>query len=481
MDPRINWVLLSNAMLGNFLAGCAGRIFNVSLPTVANALDTDIVGVSWALLAYQLTSIGLALVFGRVGDIHGRERVYGIGYVVFTVSSFLCGLSQSILQLIVFRVLQGVGGAMTQSVGRALAAEAMPDDQAGKAQGLMTAAFHSGFFLGPTIGGLLIDYVHWRGIFFFLVPVGALGAAMTFWNRRHWRNPERRQDVDYLGATLLMASATFLIVLLDRRTRAVLGPEWEALMFVGFVASLVGFFVRENKTPSPIVHLALFKNRMFTFSSISLLVVSTSHALSGFVLPFYLQDILHLSPSFMGILFMSAPIFTVSLAPVTGHVADRIGPRIPATTGVTFMGGSMLLGALLKTDSHWWLPAAMMALGGLGAGLFNSPNHAAMIGSVPRQHRGFANGALQLMFNLGHLLGISFGGLFMTAAFQFYTGRKAAGPTTDDPLAFVASLNYTYGIAVIFVAVAFVTSFMRGPRERAAHEETAVESPKVRS
>lgn len=481
MDPRINWVLLSNAMLGNFMAGSAGRIFNVSLPTVANALGTDIVGVSWALLAYQLSAIGLALVFGRVGDIYGRERVYGIGYIVFTLSSFLCGLSQSVLQLIVFRILQGVGGAMTQSVGRALAAEAMPDDQAGKAQGLMTAAFHSGFFLGPTIGGLLIDYIHWRGIFFFLVPIGVFGAALTFWNRRRWKNPERRQDVDYLGASLLLASTTFLIALLDRRTRGALGSEWQALMVIGFAASLLGFFVRENKTPSPIVRLELFKNRMFTFSSISLLVVSTSHSLSGFVLPFYLQQILHLSPSFMGVLFMSAPIFTVSLAPLSGQFADRVGPRIPATTGVAFMAGSLLLGALLKTNSHWLLPAAMLALGGLGAGLFNSPNHAAMIGSVPRQHRGFANGALQLMFNLGHLLGISLGALFMTAAFQFYTGRKAAGPTTDDPLAFVASLNYTYGIAVLFVAVAFVTSFMRGPKEKGVHVEAVAERHRARS
>ncbi len=464
MNQKINWPLLSNAMLGNFLAGAAGRIFVISLPTVAAALGTDIVGASWALLAYLLSSIGLALIFGRLGDIYGRERVYGIGFIVFTVSSLLCGFAQNIFQLIIFRILQGVGGSMTQSIGRALAAEAMPENQAGKAQGFMTTAFHTGFLLGPSIGGLIIDYVHWRAIFFFLVPIGVVGTILTYWGRKHWQSSGKRQEVDFPGATLLVAATTSLVVLLDRRAQAALGTQGETILFAVFLASIVGFLIRESSTPSPIVNLGLFKNRMFTFSSVSLLAVSTSHSLSGFILPFYLQEILHLSPSFMGLLFMSAPIFTVSLAPVSGHLADRVGPRVPATVGVAIMGASLFLGAFLRTDSHWLLPVAMLALGGFGTGLFNAPNHAAMINSVPRQHRGFANGALQLMFNLGHMLGISLGSFLMTAAFRLHTGISVSAPTTSQPIAFVAALNYTYGVAVAFAAVALVMSAMRGPK-----------------
>jgi MFS family permease len=335
----------------------------------------------------------------------------------------------------------------------------------------MTTAFHSGFLLGPSIGGLIIDYVHWRGIFFVLVPIGALGAILTFWNMKKSENPVKRQEVDYLGATLLVALATSLIVLLDRRAKLILGPQVTLLMTIVFAFSLIGFLIRETKIPSPIVNLALFKNRMFTFSSVSLLVVSITHSLTGFVLPFYLQEILHLSPSFMGVLFMSAPIFTVSLAPFSGHIADRIGPRIPATAGVVVFGTSILLGAILKTNSHWLLPAAMLALSGLGTGLFNAPNHGAMISSVPRQHRGFANGALQLGFNLGHLFGISLGSFLMTITFQLHTGQKIEAPTTDNPAAFVWSLNYTYVISLIFIAIALVTSAMRGPKPSGAQED----------
>ena len=125
---------------------------------------------------------------------------------------------------------------------------------------------------------------------------------------------------------------------------------------------------------------------------------------------------------------------------------------------------SLLLGAFLRTDSHWLLPVAMLALGGFGAGLFNAPNHTAMLNSVPKQHRGFANGALQLMFNLGHILGISLGSFLMTAAFRLHTGISVSAPTTSQPAAFVAALNSTYEVAVAFAAVALITSAMRGPK-----------------
>ncbi|NIO06909.1 MAG: MFS transporter, partial [Deltaproteobacteria bacterium] len=202
MNSRVNYLLLCNTMLGNFLAGLASRIFSISLPTVANALDTDITGVSWALISFMLTSLGLALVFGRLGDIYGRGRLYGIGFAVFAVGSLLCGLAQTVVQLILFRTIQGVGAAMTQSVSRALAAEAMPPDQQSRVQGYMTTAFHTGFLLGPTIGGLIIDYVHWRAVFFVLVPVAAAGSVLALMQRKSFSQTAKKQPIDFLGAFL---------------------------------------------------------------------------------------------------------------------------------------------------------------------------------------------------------------------------------------------------------------------------------------
>src|ERR687897_27073 len=203
MDSRINWLLLINAALGNFMAGTASRIFTVSLPTVANSLDTTIIAISWAVIAYQISQISLSLVFGRVGDIYGRHTLFGIGLVISSLAALMCGLSQNVTQLILFRLFQGVGASMTQSQGRALAMESVPRESSGRAQGYMTTAFHSGVLIGPSAGGLIIDYIHWRAVFFLLIPIGLAGIVLTVIN--YWKgnvpqrsvSSESKDAIDY--------------------------------------------------------------------------------------------------------------------------------------------------------------------------------------------------------------------------------------------------------------------------------------------
>ncbi|MEE9232115.1 MAG: MFS transporter, partial [Nitrospirales bacterium] len=385
---------------------------------------------------------------------------------IFALGSLLCGLSQNILQLILFRTLQGIGATMTQSVARALAAEAVPENQLGKVQGFMTTAFHTGFLLGPTIGGLIIDYIHWRAVFFVLVPVALVGSALAFWQMKSFSQPPRRQPIDYLGAFLLIALTISLILVLDQRIRLALPPVFTIPIYLAFPALLYAFLMRELKFPSPIVNLSLFKIRMFTFSSITLLIVSFTHSMAGLLIPFYLQEVLFISPTFMGILYLSAPIFTVSLAPISGHVADRIGPRIPTTVGVIIVMISVFIGVLLRPDSHWIVPATMLAFTGLSSGIFNAPNHGAIIGSVPNQYRGFASGAINVCFNLAHILGISFTTFLMTLTYQINTGQKAARVIPDDPVAFVSSLNATFFVGFIIGSMALITSLMRGQKRK---------------
>ncbi|MEE9232829.1 MAG: MFS transporter, partial [Nitrospirales bacterium] len=396
--------------------------------------------------------------------IYGRGRLYGIGFAIFALGSLLCGLSQNILQLILFRTLQGIGAAMTQSVSRALASEAMPENQQSKVQGLMTTAFHTGFLLGPTIGGLIIDYVHWRAVFFVLVPVALVGSGLAFWQMKTFSRPTKIQPIDYLGAFLLITLTISLILVLDQRIRLALPPEFTIPIYFAFPALLYAFLMRELKFPSPIVNLSLFKIRMFTFSSITLLIVSFTHSMAGFLLPFYLQEVLHLTPTFMGILFLSAPVFTISLAPISGHVADRIGPKIPATVGVIVMMISVFIGVLLKPDSHWIIPAAVLAFTGLSSGIFNAPNHGAIMGSVPNQYRGFANGAINVCFNLSHILGISFTTFMMTLTYRMNTGQETARVTAEDPTAFVSSLNATFFVGFLIASLALIPSLMRGQK-----------------
>jgi EmrB/QacA subfamily drug resistance transporter len=464
MQKRINYLLLGTAMLGTFFSGTASRIFNISMPTVANSLGTDLIGISWALLAYQLSNIGLSIVFGRLADLWHREKIFALGFMAYSLGSLLCGLSQTILQLIVFRLVQGVGGAMLQSSSRALAAEAVPEELGGRAQGYMTTAHHTGFLLGPTIGGLMIDYLSWRWTFFFLVPIGLAGAALALANPGHRSAGARRHSIDYLGAALVFVTTTALVLLLDRRTFDLVGAPIKGTLAIVFLGSLSALVMHESRTPDPFFNFSLFKIRMFSLSALSLLIVAVGYTLPAFLLPFYLQEVLHLSPSFIGFLFMVPPIATILLAPVSGHLTDRLGPRLPASVGVIFLIASLSLGAFFETDSHWLLPASAIALSAITNGIFNPANSAGMISLMPREHRGFAAAVNHVTFGLGNVLGVALGGLFMTAAFEYHTGLSGVSPTAQNPAGFVAALSTTLLITAGITAIGLLTSAGRGGR-----------------
>ncbi len=468
MNSRTNWLLLSNAALGSFLAGTASRIFAVSLPTIASSLETTIVGISWAVIAYQISQISLSLVFGRIGDIYGRQTMFSLGLVVSAFGALLCGFSQNVTQLVFFRLFHGVGASMSQSQARALAADSLPKESSGKAQGFMTTAFHSGVLIGPSVGGLIIDYIHWRAVFFFLVPIAVAGIVLAAVNHKKGNMPQRpvadaaQPEIDYFGAVLLVATTVALIAIVDYRImEAVAGPLRIGLI-AGFMVLFISFLYRESSTPSPILDLSLFRIRMFTLSSLSLLLVGVAQVMIGFVLPFYLQDILHLSPSFMGLLFISAPIFTVTLSPWVGWATDKVGPRLPATIGIGFMVGAAFLGVLLRTGSHWTLAVAVLALWGLATALFFPPNHTAMISSVPAQHRGVATGAIYVMFGLGTTFGVSLGTLLLTAAFRYYSGDATATPAAANAAVFVKAMNFSFFMSGVMACVAMLCSAMRG-------------------
>jgi MFS family permease len=355
---------------------------------------------------------------------------------------------------------------MIASAARVLAMEAMPEGAEGRANGFMTMSFHGGLLLGPPLGGLVIDVSSWRWIFFLLVPIGVAGIALTaLRTRAHRVAPvERPPAVDYVGAALLVVLTVVLALLVDQRSAEAIGVGQKSIMIVAFALGLVGFLVHQRRAVNPVLNLALFRIRMFVFSVLSLLVFAITSSVLTFLLPFYIQDVLHHSPSFMGLLFLSAPVLTISLAPLAGQLTDRIGPRLPASIGLSVIMAGFVIGILLRVDSHWLLPALLLAATGIGQGFFNTPNQTAIIGSVPREYRGFATGLVQMMFGVGSLLGISLGGVLLTLMFRHYSGIPDATPSADFPGPFVAAMRTTYAACLGLMAVALVASLMRGGR-----------------
>ena len=448
-----------NSVIGVTVAGISTRVFIISMPTLAAALETDILGISWALIVYQMAGIGLGVVCGRIGDIFGHHKIYGFGLGIMAVGSLLCGLAQDVMQLILFRFLQGVGGAMIQSSGRTLAFRAMPPGSEGKAQGLMAMSHQFGFFVGPPIGGLIIDLVHWRGIFFLLFLPSVIGAGLCYMTGRGVAaSPARFQAIDYRGALLFLGLTILVTMLLDQKIVQALGASNHTLLALLFIGMLWGFIAQEKKTPSPMIHLSFFSVPIFGFGSVGLLMCCITQGLTTFITPFYLQDVLKLSPTFMGLIFLAPSLLSMVLSPVSGALTDRIGARFLLILGVLVLMASFVIGANLRADSHWILPATLLSLTGIGSALFNTPSQAVMIGSLPKENWGTAIGIINGIFGLGQMLGISLSGIFLTLAFRYYSGIPGTTPNPGDTQVFVASVNVTYLFALGISVISLLTS-----------------------
>jgi len=454
---NIRRLVLINSILGVTIAGISTRVFMISVPTLASALHTDMLGISWALIIYQMAGIGLGVICGRLGDLHGHHNTYGIGMAMMALGSLLCGFSQNVVQLILFRFVQGVGGAMIQSSGRTLAFKAMPAGSEGKAQGLMAMSHQLGFFLGPPIGGLIIDWMHWRGIFFLLFVPGLVGVALCFINGRGAPlAPTGSREIDYRGAVLFILLTVIATLLFDQKVAKALGANQELLLGAVFLAVFWIFLKHEKRVASPMINIGIFSIPIFAYGSVGLLLSNINQSLTTFITPFYLQEVLKLSPSFIGVLFLIPSVFSMVLSPVSGALTDRIGSRVLLILGVLILMVSFIVGGILRTDSHWILSAILLGLSGIGSAFFNTASQAAMIRALPKEQWGTAIGIINGIFGLGHMLGISLSGILLTWAFRYYTGMAAATPDPANGATFVASMNLTYWIAL---AIAFVPLF----------------------
>jgi len=459
VSEKIRRLTLINSVIGISIAGISTRVFMISVPTLAAALGTDILGISWALIVYQMAGIGLGVICGRLGDIYGHHKMYGFGMGIMAAGSLLCGLSQNVFQLILFRFVQGVGGAMIQSSGRTLAFRAMPRGSEGKAQGLMAMSHQFGFFVGPPIGGLIIDLIHWRGIFFLLFVPSLLGMALCFVTGRSAAPAsEQKQAVDYRGAVVFLGLTVLVTVLLDQKIAEIVGGSGQTLLALLFAVMLWTFISHERKTSSPMINLSFFSVPIFGYGSVGLLMCCITQGVVTFIAPFYLQDVLKLSPTFIGIIFLVPSLLSMVLSPVSGAMTDRIGARFLLIVGTLTQMSAFVIGAKLSADSHWFWPAILLMLTGIGSAFFNTPSQAVMIRSLPKENWGTAIGIINGIFGLGHMLGISLSGIFLTLAFRYFSGIPGTTPDPGNTQVFAASMNVTFLFALAITLIPLLTS-----------------------
>ena len=426
---RYKWIALTNTTLGVFMAVVNSSIILISLPAIfrgigINPLSPGNVGyLLWLLMGYLLVTAVLVVSLGRLGDIVGRVRIFNLGFLVFTIASVLLAADpfrggSGALWLVLWRLVQGVGGAMLFANSAAILVDAFPSDQRGLAMGVNQVAAIGGSFVGLIAGGLL-SIVDWRLVFWVSVPFGIIG---TVWSYKSLRDNGIRTHakIDWWGNVTFAVGLTALLVgiVYGIEPYGTSAMGWTSpLVLTSFliaVAFLAAFFVIELKVLAPMFNLRLFKIRPFFMGSVAGLLAAIARGGLQFMLIIWLQGIwlpLHGynyadTPLWAGIFLLPLTVGFLLAGPISGWLSDRHGARLLSTTGLSVFALSFVGLLVVPTNFSYWVFAILIFVNGVGGGMFSAPNSAAIMNSVPPNERGGAAGIQAAFMNTGMVLSI---------------------------------------------------------------------------
>ena len=458
-DDRYKWIALSNTTLAVLLATLDASITLIAMPDIFRGIHLDpLVPANsfyllWMILGYLVVTSVLIVSLGRLGDMFGRVRIYNLGFVIYTVASLLLTIDwltgrAGADYLIIFRIVQGVGGACLLANAAAIITDAFPANQRGMALGINNIVGVSGMFVGLVLGGLLAP-VSWRLVFLISVPVGLFGTVWAYLKLREISNPQPR-PIDWLGNITFAAGLVCVMVAITYGIRPYGthatgwgSPRVLTLFGVGALC-LISFVLIERRVQDPMFRLPLFRIRAFTFGTLSTFLSAVARGGLMFMLIIWLQGIwlpLHgydftETPLWAGIYMLPLTLGMLVAGPTSGYLSDRFGARWFATGGMIGAAVSFALLLLLPTDFSYPVFAAILALNGISMGMFASPNRAAVMNSLPRGDRGAGGGMNQTfqnsaqVFSIGIFFTLMIAGLSSTLPHAMTTGLEAHGVPT---------------------------------------------------
>ncbi len=449
--PAVRRAALTIAALSAFLTPFMGSAVHIALPAIEADFKIGAVMLSWVANAYLLAAAIALVPAGRAADIYGRRRIFILGNLTFTAASLLCAAAPDLHWLIAARVIQGVGSAMLFATGIAIVTAVYPAHRRGTVLGVNVAAVYVGLSCGPSVGGLLTDWIGWHSVFWSVAPLGALAVYLTL-RRLHGEWAEARgEPFDWPGSLVYGASLAALMLGLSRPP-GILGM---ALIGAGLLA-LVFFAAWELHSPSPVFEVRLFAHsRIFAFSCLAALIHYAATFAVTFLLSIHLQQVKGLSADEAGLVLMCQPVMMALFSPLTGRLSDRIEPRYLSSSGMALTAMGLLMLTWLGTGGGLGFIVACLILMGLGFALFSSPNMNAIMGSVARKHYGIAAGAVGTMRLLGQMFSMGIATLIIAS-------RMGRLSTAAAPALFVESARIAFTIFSGLCVVGIFLSLSRG-------------------
>jgi MFS family permease len=426
---RYAWIVLANTTAAIFMAALDGSIVIIALPAIFRGIDLDplspgnISYLLWMIMGYRLVQAVLVVNLGRMGDMFGRVRMYNQGFVIFTIASVLLSFDpfrgpDAAMWLIGWRFLQAIGGSMLMANSAAILTDAFPPERRGFALGTNQIAALAGMFIGLVAGGLLAAW-DWRAVFWVNLPVGVFGTAWSYLRLRE-TGERHRGKIDWWGNVTFALGLGALLVGITYGIQPYHGNSmgWESPVvlgeIIGGLALLAVFIVIETRIAEPMFRLGLFKIREFAAGNIAGLLVSVARGGIQFMLIIWLQGIwlpLHgynyaQTPLWAGIFLLPMTAGFLVSGPTSGILSDKFGSRGIATAGMAVFAASFVALMLLPVNFPYWAFALLVAVNGIGSGMFASPNSSSIMGSVPARDRGSASGMRSTFQNSGTAVSI---------------------------------------------------------------------------
>ena len=472
------WWVFAAIAIGTFVSVVDSGSVLVALPEIEGHFGSDLPTVQWVVVGNALAISALILPMGRLGDIAGRKWVYIGGLAIFVAGSLLAGLAVNLPWLVTAKVFQGFGSAMIQGNGMATVISSFSGAERGKALGTHMSVVGSGAIAGPAIGGLLVASFGWQSVFFVNVPAGILTIVITWLvlGPEHTAGAEdtstssgARSRFDWPGAVLSAAALLVFLLVVSNGHRLGWGSPLVLAGAAATVALLVGFVWWELRTPSPMLELRLFKRKLVAIGAAAAWLSFMGMSSSRFMMPFYLQRVLEISPRDVGLLLIPPALCMVLLGPVSGRLSDRFGWRALTVSGLALsMAASIAIAVNLTESSPVAFIVLMLMAQSAGMALFNSPNQSSLLSAVERSQYGVVSALTQLIRNSANVTSIAVATTVVVVTMGTYgvePSLDAVSPAVAD--AFVAGLKWAFILmaAMLLTGVALVV--IRGERQRA--------------
>lgn len=397
-----NHLVVFTAGIGMFLSTLDSGIINVALPTLSKSFNVTPSFITWSVTLYTLLLTGTIIIFGRLSDKYSRLNIYSLGLTTFLIASILCGFSNSIMQLIVFRGLQGIGAAMLQGTATAIITTTIPEDRQGPALGTLSILLGIGPVLGPSIGGLLISIGNWRWIFWINIPFIFIGLIGSLLLKKYIKEQKSASiHLDMRGNFLLFISIFCLLISLTSWSSHSIFNISVYGNFLLFMIVFCLFIVWELKTNHPIINLHLFKNLSFSAPIFAIFVFGGTTSLGFIIPPYALEKVNHLSSWQIGLVNLTSPLGLVIISKVTGKLIYRIGNIILMTIGLLIMIVSYTNLGLLQYMLNPITISLLLLLYGIGGGFFLPSNTSAIMKTVSQDIQGTVGATQRMVQNIG--------------------------------------------------------------------------------